>query len=187
MPERDGFGFINDFPQNIKKPEIVFATAYDQYGIKAIKNNAFDYLLKPVDRKELRDCIIKYIDKHANKSEPELLANHNKVPKKTSRLKINTRRGTDFINPESILYIKAEGNYTDIFTCERQYTCSLNLGKVEEMLPIKGFIRVGRSHIFNCEHIRMLDRKKCEISLVCKGESLVVKIPRMHLKDLDKL
>ena len=42
---------------------MVFVTAYEQYAIKAIKNRAFDYLLKPVNRKELKECVLNYIDK----------------------------------------------------------------------------------------------------------------------------
>jgi DNA-binding LytR/AlgR family response regulator len=61
----------------------------------------------------------------------------------------------------------------------------MNLGKVEEMLPKNGFIRVGRSYIVNFEHITMLDRKECTIVLVREGESATIKIPRQHLKDLD--
>jgi DNA-binding LytR/AlgR family response regulator len=63
----------------------------------------------------------------------------------------------------------------------------MNLGKVEELLPKNGFIRVGRSYIVNYEYITMLDRKECNIVLIREGESVTVKIPRHHLKDLDIL
>jgi DNA-binding LytR/AlgR family response regulator len=61
----------------------------------------------------------------------------------------------------------------------------MNLGKVAELLPMSGFIRVGRSYIINIEYITMLDRKECTIALVRDGESVTVKIPRQHLKDFD--
>jgi DNA-binding LytR/AlgR family response regulator len=61
----------------------------------------------------------------------------------------------------------------------------MNLGKVEELLPKNGFIRIGRSYIVNFEYITMLDRKECTIMLVRNSESVSVKIPRQHLKDLD--
>jgi len=62
MPAKDGFSIINDLQHKDLKPGIVFVTAYEQYAIKAIKNQAFDYLLKPVNRKELKQCIIKFIE-----------------------------------------------------------------------------------------------------------------------------
>jgi DNA-binding LytR/AlgR family response regulator len=61
----------------------------------------------------------------------------------------------------------------------------MNLGKIRELLPKNGFIRVGRSYIVNLEYITMLDRKESSITLVRNGESVIVKIPRLHLKDLD--
>jgi DNA-binding LytR/AlgR family response regulator len=61
----------------------------------------------------------------------------------------------------------------------------MNLGKVTELLPKNGFIRMGRSYIVNFEYITVLDRKECTILLVRDGESVTVKIPRLHLKDLD--
>ncbi len=61
MPGRYGIEFVNELHFYNGKPGIVFVTAYDQYAIQAIKIQAFDYLLKPVNRKELKECVEKYI------------------------------------------------------------------------------------------------------------------------------
>jgi two-component system, LytTR family, response regulator len=185
MPGKDGFTLIHDLPLKKRKPGIVFVTAYDQYAIKAIKNQAFDYLLKPVNRKELKQCIVKFIER---KNEGQITDRQEKsveLLEKIPRIRVNTRTGTVFINPATILFCKADGNYTTICTGEKQHLCSMNLGKIEELLPGSGFIRVGRSHIINFEYITMLDRKESTVTLVRDGESMTVKIPRQHLKDLD--
>jgi DNA-binding LytR/AlgR family response regulator len=187
MPGKDGFAFIHDIPYIEKKPGIVFVTAYEQYAIKAIKNQAFDYLLKPVNRKELKQCIIKYIEL---KKEESLFARNERSPEpydKMTRIRVNTRSGTVFINPATILYCKADGNYTIICTGEKQHLCSMNLGKVEEQLPGNGFLRIGRSYIINYEHISILDRKENLVTLVRDGESATIQVPRHHLKDLDNI
>lgn len=178
MPGKDGFTFINELPLKDKKPQIVFVTAYDQFAIQAIKNHAFDYLLKPVDRKELKHCVQKFLESKNVQKEAQ---------DKFSRIRINTRTGTVFINPETVLYCKADGNYTIICTGEKQHLCSLNLGKVEELLSGTGFFRIGRSHIVNREYITLLDRKESVVVLVRNGETATLKIPRHHLKDLDNL
>ena len=98
---------------------------------------------------------------------------------------MNTRTGTVFINPATILFCKAEGNYTTICTGEKEYLCSLNLGKLQDQLPSGAFIRIGRSLIINFEHIILLDRKKSAVTLERDNESVTVKIPHQHLKDLD--
>lgn len=183
MPGKNGIEFVNDLHFDDGKPGIIFVTAYDQYAIQAIKLQAFDYLLKPVNRKELNECIEKYIGKREELHlQPGL---RSEPPKKIPRIRVNTRTGTVFINPASILYCKAEGNYTTICIGEKEYLCSLNLGKLQEQLLSGAFIRIGRSLIINFEHIILLDRKKSAITLERDGESVTLKIPHQHLKDLD--
>ena len=188
MPGMDGFSFVSQLPEKRSKPGIVFVTAFDHYAIKAIKNEAFDYILKPVNRKELKHCVVKFAEKKREQQEAsvkkaETSAHKDQIP----RIRVNTRTGTIFINPASILYCKADGNYTTICTGTKQLLCSMNLGKVEELLPGVGFIRIGRSHIINFEYITMIDRKECQVTLVRNNESAMVKIPRHLLKDLDIL
>ena len=185
MPGKDGFAFIQDLPQGYKLQKIIFVTAYDQYAIKAIKNQAFDYLLKPVNRLELNQCLSRFIEKKNESNEIEQPVKIIETHERLTRIRVNTRTGTLFINPADILFCKAEGNYTSVCTGKKHHLCSMNLGKVAELLPKNGFIRVGRSYIINYEYITMLDRKECSILLVRNGESATVKIPRQHLKDLD--
>jgi Response regulator of the LytR/AlgR family len=187
MPGKDGFAFIQDLPQGYKLQKIVFVTAYDQYAIKAIKNQAFDYLLKPVNRKELNQCLSRLIEKKNESSEIERPIKIIETHERLTRIRVNTRTGTLFINPADILFCKAEGNYTSVCTGKKHHLCSMNLGKVAELLPKNGFVRVGRSYIINFEYITMLDRKECTITLVRNSESVTVKIPRQHLKDLDNI
>jgi two-component system LytT family response regulator len=184
MQGKDGFALIQDLPARYRK-HIVFVTAYEQFAIKALKNEAFDYILKPVNRKELKQCIIRFNERRNVDPEYTKSANIIEIGEKITRIKVNTRTGTLFINPADILFCKAEGNYTSICIGKRQHLCSMNLGKVAELLPQKGFIRVGRSYIVNFEYITMLDRKESSILLVKDGESVTVKIPKQHLKDLD--
>ncbi len=185
MPGKYGIEFVNDLHLVDGKPGVVFVTAYDQYAIQAIKLQAFDYLLKPVNRKELKECIEKYVGKH------EAIVPHpatiTEPPRKIPRIKVHTRTGTVFINPSMILYCKAEGNYTTICTGDKEYLCSLNLGKLQDQLPDGAFIRIGRSLIVNFEFITLLDRKKSTLTLVRDNESVTVKVPHQHLKDLDIL
>ena len=185
MPGKDGFSIIDDLLQRRKKPGIVFVTAYEQYAIQAIKHHAFDYLLKPVNRKELKQCILKFIK--SRKGDPKSIeaGKSAEFHEKISRIRVNTRTGTVFINPSLILFCKADGNYTTICTGNKKQLCSMNLGKVEEQLPKNGFVRMGRSYIVNFEYITMLDRKESKVTLEREGESAIIKIPRQHLKDLD--
>lgn len=187
MPGKDGFSFIQDLPQRHMASKVVFVTAYDQFAIRAIKNQAFDYLLKPVDRKVLDQCLTRFIERKNNEPAVDPPVINNQSRKSITRIKVNTRNGTLFINPADILYCKAEGNYTIVCTGKKQHLCSMNLGKIVELLPTNGFMRLGRSYIVNFEYITLLDRKECSITLLRSGESATIKIPRKYLKDLDMI
>src|ERR1700680_3030236 len=61
MPHMNGFELIEKLPEiNF---ELIFTTSYDQYAIKAIKFSALDYLLKPVDREELKKAVQKVLQR----------------------------------------------------------------------------------------------------------------------------
>src|SRR5580658_7519278 len=60
MPGLDGFGVIKKLlDKKVQMPKIVFATAFDQYAVKAFEVNAVDYLLKPFDKKRVAQSIQK--------------------------------------------------------------------------------------------------------------------------------
>ena len=60
MPRINGFEIIKIIRKAGVFPTFIFVTGYNQYAIKAIRNAAFDYLLKPVDIDELKEAIIRF-------------------------------------------------------------------------------------------------------------------------------
>jgi DNA-binding LytR/AlgR family response regulator len=187
MPGKDGFEFLKDLTNRNGSPGVVFVTAYEQYALKAIKYQAFDYLLKPVNRKELKQCVQKYVSSRVHIETGQPVLPRISELDKLRRIKVSTRTGTLFLNPSNILYCKADGNYTNIYSGGKELLCSMNIGKIREMLPENSFIRLGRSLIINIEHITLLDRRQSTVTLVYQGESVKVKIPRLHLKDLEQI
>lgn len=70
MPGLTGFQLVNEVRSHLIFPHFVFVTAYSQYAIKAIKAQAFDYLLKPVDIDDLRESICRFESLHKPLSFP---------------------------------------------------------------------------------------------------------------------
>jgi two-component system, LytTR family, response regulator len=186
MPGKDGFAFLHDIRNENIHSEIVFVTAYDQFAIKAIRNHAFDYLLKPVNRDELKECIQQFMVKQKEHHLPDRLGKFLESWEESSKIRFSTRAGFVFIDPSEIIYCEAEGNYTVIHMGTRQHMCSIQLGKVAEMLPANGFIRLGRSLIVNLGYIIQVDRKSKQVVFEKDGETFTIKVPRLHLKELEK-
>jgi two-component system LytT family response regulator len=185
MPEMDGFAFLEKLKAEKRKTEVVFVTAYDQFALKALKNHAFDYLLKPIDRKELLDCIMEFKEK---KKEPAIYEQLEKLVndhKESDKLRINTRTGYIFIDPIQILWCQADGNYTLIDLGDRQHLCSLQLGALEELLPKNKFIRLGRSLLVNFHLISKVDRKNHQLTLEKNDKTYPLNVSKTQLKELD--
>src|SRR5215213_4756452 len=74
MPMLTGFDVLEELGRDISF-DIIFTTAYDNFGIQAVKFSALDYLLKPVQNKELKDAILKHFKKAQQKVSAEQIDN----------------------------------------------------------------------------------------------------------------
>lgn len=156
MPTMDGFQFI----QKIKNKDfpVIITTAYNQYAIKALKNEAVDYLLKPIDTDDLNDTILKikkYNTKHNAAAQLEDVLknfNTNTVEKKIT---ISTDGKLVFLKSDEILYAESDGNYSTIFLENGQkMVLTKKLKDVNEILPNDCFFRVHNSYIINLNKIK---------------------------------
>ena len=156
MPIMDGFQFI----QKIKNKNfpVVITTAYNQYAIKALKNEAIDYLLKPIDTDDLKDTIAKikkYNSKNftAERLEKILLNfNSNAVNKKIT---FNTDGKLVFLESDEIIYAESDGNYSTIYLIDGQkIVLTRKLKEVNELLPQNSFFRIHNSYIINLTKIK---------------------------------
>jgi len=73
MPGMNGFEVVHEVRSNLVYPTFIFVTGYDQYTIKAIKNAAFDYLLKPIDIDELKESLERYRKEKKLRLDPETI------------------------------------------------------------------------------------------------------------------
>lgn len=156
MPSMDGFSFLDAV--DIINFSVIITTAYSEYALKAIKKEAHDYLLKPVNESHLKETI-KRIKKRksygttSEKFEQILVDFNNKLSKK--RISISVDGCLLFIEPEKILYAEAEGSYTTIFIeNEKDIVLSKKIKEVEELLNNSCFFRIHNSYIVNLHKIK---------------------------------
>lgn len=156
MPAMDGFQFIKtlknkDFP-------VVITTAYNQYALQALKNEAIDYLLKPIDTDDLEVTIAK-IKKYNSKNLTidkleKILLNFN-AESQSKKITINTDGKLLFLNSDDILYAESDGNYSTIFLSDGQkILLTKKLKEVNLLLPDKSFFRIHNSYIINLNKIK---------------------------------
>jgi two-component system LytT family response regulator len=156
MPTMDGFQFIQklsnkDFP-------VVITTAYNQYAIKALKNEAIDYLLKPIDTDDLKDTIVKIKKFNAKNYTADrlekILLNFN-ANEKHKKITFNTDGKLVFLESEQILYAESDGNYSTIYLEDgHKIVLTKKLKEVNELLPSDSFFRIHNSYIINLSKIK---------------------------------
>ncbi|WP_405399856.1 LytR/AlgR family response regulator transcription factor [Maribacter sp. Asnod2-G09] len=156
MPTMDGFQFIKKLTN--KNFPVVITTAYNQYALKAIKSQALDYLLKPIDTDDLEETIVK-IKKFNSKNfsveklEMALLNYNSRSVHK--RITLNTDGKLLFLESDEILYAESDGNYSTIFLTDGQkIVLTKKLKEVNELLPADSFFRIHNSYIINLNKIK---------------------------------
>lgn len=156
MPSMDGFQFLDKL--NNRDIAVVFTTAYDEYAIKAIKRQALDYLLKPIDSDDLSDTL-KKIKKfksriiNSDKLENILLDFHSKTNQK--KITISTEGKLIFLKLDDILFVESDGNYCTLFLEENQkLLVTKKLKEIDELLPEDNFFRIHNSYIINLNKIK---------------------------------
>lgn len=158
MPGRNGFDLLKsldhfDFG-------IIFVTAYDQYGIQAVKFSAIDYLLKPVNVEELKTAVSKAIEKSFLKKQNLQLENlmrflKQEQQKSEHRIALQSAKETRFVETENIIRCESSNNYTTFFLAGgEKIMTSRPIFEYEEMLEGYGFFRSHQSHLVNKKHIR---------------------------------
>lgn len=144
MPKLNGFEFLDKFKS--RTFEVIFITAYDEYAIKAIKESAIDYILKPVDIDQLEQAVKKVIARR-----------HETKPEK-GKITIPLENKLMFLDPKDIVYCKSDGNYCKINTKSQSYFVSKTLKYIEELLPKAIFYRIHQSYIINLKNIISFDK-----------------------------
>lgn len=130
--------------------EVIFTTAYDQYALKAFKNNALHYLLKPIRPEELKLAVEKAHKLIKGKEDNKLL----------SRIAVPVSNGLRFISVDEIIHCEAVNNYCLIHLFNgKTVTVTRTLGNIEEKLKGHSFFRIHRSHLINLDYLESFLRE----------------------------
>ena len=175
MPEMNGFELLDavrDF-----QFKVIFTTAYDQYAIDAFKENAIDYLLKPVLPEDIERVISKLRLSVENGNLQEklqtFLDDYKQVNRGYQTIALPTMEGLEFIDIEDIVRCESTSNYTYIHQLhEKPLLISKTLKEIEGMLSNFGFIRIHQSHLVNIKCIKKYLKGKAG-SLILKDGSIV--------------
>ena len=140
MPNTNGFALLEQLHGN-RSALVIFTTGYDEYGIKAVKAGAFDYLLKPIDLDELQTCEKKIVQ----------TLSKNRVDKTISFFHNSERH---LIKISDIICLEAQGSYAAVqLLSGKELLITKNLSNILAEINSPDFVRVHRSHVINLKHV----------------------------------
>jgi two-component system LytT family response regulator len=176
MPRMNGFQLLEQV-QDLNF-QVVFTTSFDQYAIKAIQFSALDYLLKPVDREELKSAV----EKARKRIQPalgnqlELLLHKLRLPaQQVKQIALPTLDGLQMVPIDSIISCSASSNYSIIaLKDEQKLTVSRTLKDIEEMLEEYSFLRVHHSYLVNLHEVRKYVKGEGGMLVMSDGSSIDV-------------
>ncbi|ALL07478.1 two-component system response regulator [Pedobacter sp. PACM 27299] len=180
MPGENGFELIPQAQQY--NSHVIFTTAFDQYALRAIKANALDYLLKPIDIDELKLAVEKagkYISlnkKEYNRNESlQNLAANLSDRSEIRKISLPNGQGYSLIDINDIIHIEADSNYSVFHLSNKEkITVSKVLKEYEEILPEQQFVRIHKSSIVNLNYLKEYNSKNGVEVLLKNGEKIAV-------------
>jgi two-component system, LytTR family, response regulator len=141
MPNISGFEFLQLFAE--RKFEVIFVTAYTDYGIQAIRAKAIDYITKPISVIDLQEAINRVIEKLGIEDIVQ-----------TNMISISHTEGTSIVNQNDIVYLEADDYLTKFYlTNHKKIIVSKNIKYYEELLSKNLFIRIHKSFMININFI----------------------------------
>ncbi len=161
MPGLDGFGVLKKLlDKKVPLPQIVFATAFDQYAVRAFEVNALDYLLKPFDRKRVAMAV----EKARKQAQPEaapaerlesLVKLLEQAKPQNSKVLLRFGGRMFLVDQKDICYASIEDGVITVVTT--QFDGQSNCRTLEELLAMLDpnlFWRAHRSYLVNINRIR---------------------------------
>ena len=173
MPKEDGFSLLKSYEN--RDFSVVFTTAYNEYALKAFKENAIDYLEKPISIDDLQKAVQKVMKVHGSNEQrtPAELSElvDEAMEDKNDRISVPTRDGYVIIRNTDIVHLEASDNYTMIYLIDgSRHLSSKNIKVYEENLNQEVFFRTHKSHIINVEHhLKEFSRSEGNMAVLTNG------------------
>ncbi len=184
MPKITGFELLELLEH---KPQIIFATAYDQYAIKAFEFNAADYLLKPYSKERLQEAVDKVVDRVQKEGLVSDVAEKiENFPKEDvlDRVVVKDRHKIHIIPVDQIRYIESMDDYVMIYTAEGRHMKQKTMRYFEDSLDSKEFVRIHRSYIVKVSQINEIQQYEKESYIVILHDKTKLKVSKTGYKNL---
>ncbi|MDP9079781.1 MAG: LytTR family DNA-binding domain-containing protein [Bacteroidota bacterium] len=176
LPVYSGIQLLDFFDAEDVDFKIIFTTAYNQYALRAFEMSAIDYLLKPIQESQLQAAIAKTFKIYGSGPLNQLpVFKQNFIEEANKKMVLPVANGYEIFNLKDIIYLKAEGSYTQIISINDSVLASKNLKHFQFILEgASNFFRIHRSIIVNIHYSKKLLRDDTAFLILENGSKLPV-------------
>ena len=170
LGEGNGFMHLEKIRRDGLDIQVIFTTGHNEYAIQAIKKEAFDYLLKPVDPDELRETVLRLKEKLSAPA-PEVKETADIGPS----LALPMQDQVLVCKLVELIRCESERNYTRFYIADRHpVLVARTLGHYADFLLQHNFFRSHKSHIVNLSHLKSYVRQDGGYLLMADGSQVPV-------------
>lgn len=198
MPGKTGFDVINAIA-DVKRPHIVFVTAYDKFALKAFEVHALDYLIKPINEQRFDDALMRVRDAMSRAADKDIAQRVREVaadlPVTTSasissavdRLAIKDRGRIVVVRVAEIDWIGAAKDYLTVHVKGKTWLMRETIAAMELRLALSGFVRIHRSILVNIDRVAELRPQDKGEYLVLLKDGTELKLTRSYHASVERL
>ena len=178
MPKLDGFEVLELIEH---EPAVIFATAFDQYAMKAFDAHAVDYLLKPFSMERFQTALQRARQRVGERPAAQPISELKqdaRPPEQPFPERIVVKDGAKvhIIPVDKLDYVEAQDDYVCLYSQKKGYLKQQTISSLEGSLDPKRFLRIHRSHIVNLERVAKIEpyTKDSKIAVLQDGTKLPV-------------
>jgi len=183
MPGMTGFELLDSLSK--RDFWVVFITSYAQYAIRALKMQALDYLLKPIDLSDLREIQHKLVGltqaptplkqlRIGQRAALERLPGSLNARGEQTYITVAHSKGMKVIRFAELLYLKANGPYCEFCMEGEKFMASKGMKYFEELLPDTQFFKIHKSYIINMDYLKEYLFDDVPYALMTNGHRLEI-------------
>ncbi|MFY7965277.1 MAG: LytR/AlgR family response regulator transcription factor [Chitinophagaceae bacterium] len=185
MPGHSGLELLEFFNDDEINFNVIFTTAYNEFALKAFKFSAIDYLLKPLEHTQVIEAVERFkkvqdinVTNHLKQFQQNMVANKTIDEK---RIIVHTTQNIHFLKPTSIVMIKGEAAYSEIYLDDNtKLLASKNLKHFQDILTdIPQFSRCHKSYIINKMHIKQYSKLDGGVAMLTNNLTAQISVDKL--------
>lgn len=195
MPGKNGFEILAEARKSQKNGfKVIFYTAYDQYMLAALRESAFDYILKPIDPNELRIALEHFKTTKETQIKSRVLPDSNSFPVYQETISIPTNTGIKFINKNAVV----------VFQCLKEESClkkpcwkvmlndqsqiklrtGITANEILDYMKSNMFVQINQNTIVNTIYIYEIEFKPHTCLLLPPFDNLILTVSRTKMSEV---